>query len=236
MIKKKYIFYNIIIIFLLLVIIIGIFSRKNETQQKQRYIAPSSLSASATNLLQSDSTGNMSSINLDNIILVGQISYFAFNSPDNDPNPPPRYLVCNGSAISRTVYNNLFNIIGTTFGSGDGSSTFNIPDLRGMFIRGHDPRSGGNDPSRVFGSTQNDALQNIVGQVNAVWVWDNELGYSGAFAEARNHGRQVPGAGGAGGSGGSNGARSFNFDASRSARTSSETRPKNVALLACIRY
>ena len=234
MIKKKYIFYNIIIIFLLLVIIIGIFSRKNETQQKQRYIAPSSLSASATNLLQSDSTGNMSSINLDNIILVGQISYFAFNSPDNDPNPPPRYLVCNGSAISRTVYNNLFNIIGTTFGSGDGSSTFNIPDLRGMFIRGHDPRSGGNDPSRVFGSTQNDALQNIVGQVQVVYYGLHHYSASGALSGSRhNNGNgQWPGEGGKQ----SGHPGTIEFDASRSARTSSETRPKNVALLACIRY
>ena len=40
-------------------------------------------------------------------------------------------MICNGSAISRTTYSNLFSIIGTTYGSGDGSTTFNIPNLKG---------------------------------------------------------------------------------------------------------
>jgi microcystin-dependent protein len=46
------------------------------------------------------------------------------------------WLICDGSAISRTTYQNLFSIIGTIYGVGDGSSTFNIPDLRDHFIRG----------------------------------------------------------------------------------------------------
>jgi microcystin-dependent protein len=41
------------------------------------------------------------------------------------------YLLCNGSAVSRATYSSLFAIIGTTYGSGDGSTTFNVPDLRG---------------------------------------------------------------------------------------------------------
>lgn len=45
--------------------------------------------------------------------------------------PPTGWLVCDGSAISRTTYATLFAAIGTTWGSGDGSTTFNIPDLRG---------------------------------------------------------------------------------------------------------
>jgi hypothetical protein len=42
---------------------------------------------------------------------------------------PPGYLLCNGSPISRTTYSNLFTVIGTTYGEGDGSTTFNLPNL-----------------------------------------------------------------------------------------------------------
>lgn len=46
---------------------------------------------------------------------------------------PGGWLICNGQAISRTVYAALFAVIGTTFGSGDGSTTFNVPNLEGRF-------------------------------------------------------------------------------------------------------
>ena len=49
---------------------------------------------------------------------------------------PTGWLACDGSAISRTTYSALFGIIGTTWGTGDGSSTFNVPDLRGAWLRG----------------------------------------------------------------------------------------------------
>ncbi len=49
---------------------------------------------------------------------------------------PAGTLLCDGSAVSRTVYASLFAQIGTTYGSGDGSTTFNLPDYRGMFLRG----------------------------------------------------------------------------------------------------
>lgn len=49
---------------------------------------------------------------------------------------PNGYLACDGSAVSRTTYATLFTAISTTWGVGDGSTTFNLPDLRGMFIRG----------------------------------------------------------------------------------------------------
>jgi microcystin-dependent protein len=50
--------------------------------------------------------------------------------------PPGGWLLCDGSAIDRIVYSALFSIIGTTFGIGDGTTTFNIPDLRGKFVIG----------------------------------------------------------------------------------------------------
>ena len=51
---------------------------------------------------------------------------------------PSGYLECNGAAVSRSTYANLFGVLSTSYGAGDGSSTFNLPDLRGEFIRGWD--------------------------------------------------------------------------------------------------
>jgi microcystin-dependent protein len=50
--------------------------------------------------------------------------------------PPTGWLQCNGAAVSRATYAALFTAIGTVYGSGDGSTTFNLPDARGMFLRG----------------------------------------------------------------------------------------------------
>lgn len=52
---------------------------------------------------------------------------------------PSGYLLCDGSAVSRTTYSALFNAIGTAYGAGDGSTTFNIPNLRGKVPVGYDP-------------------------------------------------------------------------------------------------
>ena len=62
---------------------------------------------------------------------VGMVAPFAMTSP------PTGWLACDGSAVSRTVtYSALFAAISTTWGVGDGSSTFNVPDLEGAFLRG----------------------------------------------------------------------------------------------------
>ena len=71
---------------------------------------------------------------------------------------PAGYLQCNGTAVSRTTYAALFAAIATTFGAGDGVTTFTLPDLRGQFIRGADAGRGV-DPGRVAGSTQAGQLQ-----------------------------------------------------------------------------
>jgi microcystin-dependent protein len=55
---------------------------------------------------------------------------------------PAGWLLCDGSAVSRTTYANLFAVIGTTFGAGDGSTTFNLPDLRGRSPLGAGQGSG----------------------------------------------------------------------------------------------
>lgn len=69
------------------------------------------------------------------------------------------WLLCNGAAISRTTYANLFDKIGTTYGSGDGSTTFNIPDLRDRYIIGAD--------TSALGAYIAEQLPNIQGQIVA---------------------------------------------------------------------
>ena len=66
---------------------------------------------------------------------------------------PSGYLECNGAAVSRTTYAALFAIIGTAYGTGNGSSTFNLPDLRGEFVRGFD-NGRGVDNGRSIASSQ----------------------------------------------------------------------------------
>lgn len=72
--------------------------------------------------------------------------------------PPTGWLVMNGAAISRTTYAALYALIGTSFGAGDGSTTFNLPDDRANFWRGWD-NGRGIDTGRVFGSEQTDLLK-----------------------------------------------------------------------------
>ena len=93
--------------------------------------------------------------------LTGNIAAFAGSST------PTGYLLCDGSAVSRTTYADLFTAIGTTWGVGDGSTTFNIPDLRGAFLRGTgshgtENMANGNDfAGPALGSFENDQAQSF---------------------------------------------------------------------------
>lgn len=86
--------------------------------------------------------------------MVGMVAGFAMNSA------PEGWIIANGSAVSRVTYARLFSRIGTLYGSGDGSTTFNLPDARGVVLRGADLGSG-RDSGRVFGSYQADAVKTI---------------------------------------------------------------------------
>ena len=78
---------------------------------------------------------------------------------------PSDYLSCDGSAISRSTYANLFSAIGTTWGAGNGSSTFNVPDLRAMFLRGTGTHGtanmakGTDFSAPAVGTIENDQMQ-----------------------------------------------------------------------------
>ena len=103
----------------------------------------------ANEVLQSDGSGNLSFTALPQAVPSGTVHLFATTTA------PSGYLECDGSAVSRATYANLFAIIGTTWGAGNGSSTFNLPDLRGEFVRGWDDGRGV-DSGRNFASSQSD--------------------------------------------------------------------------------
>ena len=101
-----------------------------------------------TDNLKVDKTGNLSAgKSISAPSMIGQIVMFAGTSAK----VPTGWKICDGSALSRTTYSNLYDVIGTTWGSGNGSTTFNIPDLRGRAPIG--AGSGTGLTSRTLGDT-----------------------------------------------------------------------------------
>lgn len=85
------------------------------------------------------------------LVPTGAIMPFAMNTA------PSGWLAANGSAVSRTTFAALFAAIGTTYGAGDGSTTFTLPDLRGYFVRGSGTNSDG-VAAGTFGAKQADGV------------------------------------------------------------------------------
>ena len=81
-------------------------------------------------------------------------------------NSPDGYLYCDGQAVSRSTYSNLFALLSTTYGAGDGTTTFNVPDFRGEFLRGY--RSG---VTSAPGTMQAAGLPNIKGCAGFFNTW-----------------------------------------------------------------
>lgn len=143
---------------------------------------------------------------------------------------PAGWLIANGAVVSRTTYAALFGAIGTAYNTGNELSTqFRLPDLRGTFLRGLD-LGRGLDSGRTLGTYQSDALQNITGSFGISSSDTVTLaGATGAFANNGPASSQwgadakPPEAG-------------ITFDASRVARTATETRPKNISAMPLIKY
>lgn len=86
--------------------------------------------------------------------LTGErLNQAGFLQPYAGSTAPSGWVLCYGQAISRTTYATLFAVIGTTYGSGDGSTTFNVPDLRGRTVAGLDNMGGSN--ANVLTNTYN---------------------------------------------------------------------------------
>ena len=141
------------------------------------------------------------------VVPTGVVLYFARSTP------PANFLKCNGAAVSRTTYAALFAVVGVGFGAGDGSTTFNLPDLRAEFIRGADDGRG-IDSGRTLGSLQMDEFKSHTHQLDTMGVAGGVVG----IVQEGFHGGSGKISSGTTPSGGI------------------ETRPRNVALLACIKY
>lgn len=155
---------------------------------------------------------------------AGAVGSFAMDTP------PTGWLECDGSELSRVSYASLYAAIGTAFGAGDGATTFNLPDLRGEFIRGWD-NGRGVDAGRAFGSSQSDAFaQGEVGvrrldASSAANVFDAtgsfSFGPDGSLRQTITYNAAVDRA--------ETRLRIGTFGVD-------ETRPRNVALMYCIKF
>jgi microcystin-dependent protein len=152
----------------------------------------------------------------------GTVIYYAANAA------PANFIKANGAAVSRTTYAALFTAIGTTFGVGDGSTTFNVPDLRGEFPRGWDD-SRGIDTSRSFGSAQADEFKLHGHPSRRVTEFNvtNDTGGGGIMMDSN---------GGQANKAAFTGTPSNTDGQHIGGSGGSETRPRNIALLACIKY
>lgn len=148
---------------------------------------------------------------------IKSYSQFSISSPVGtvvavaSSNVPRGWIKCNGASLSRTTYARLFSNIGTTYGSASGS-TFNVPDLRGEFIRGWDDARGV-DTGRTIGSAQSDALKAHTHTVTDNTVADVLAGSGYNVRRSAASGTETS-----------------------SSTGGTETRPRNVAMMYCIKY
>lgn len=167
-----------------------------------------SVGTAANNLVQLDGDAKLPAVDgsqLTNLpepsipesMLVGFIVPVPYSTPDTN------YLECNGAAISRETYSALFAKLGTTWGAGNGTTTFNLPDFRGEFLRGWD-NGRGIDAGRAIATSQADELKAHSHTVTGSNIASSSSG-NGTLASAGSRNTSVVGG--------------------------SETRPRNVSVM-----
>lgn len=144
---------------------------------------------------------------------------------------PAGWIKANGANISRTVYSDLYSAIGTYYGTGDGSTTFTLPDLRGEFMRAWDDNRGA-DSGRTFGTAQTNSTKLLM---NGSSTGNSPEGNSSTGIITHKPGVEMIGIeatfwGQYGNRVTLRGAMDSTWGGA------SETRPRNIALLACIKY
>ena len=152
---------------------------------------------------------------------LGEVFMFTTNTC------PTGSLSANGAAISRTTYAGLFAVIGTTYGAGDGSTTFNLPNLEGIFVRGAGSQTFGSETyTGTLAAKQNDATSrngltlNDQGHVHDILQASSGAGSAGSIPGSGNIGR-LPSA-------------LLNTTGITINFGDAETRPANMALRYCI--
>lgn len=185
---------------------------------------------------------------LANLLLpVGAVLPFAGDAA------PTGWLVCDGSSISRTDYVDLYAYIGTKYGAGNGSTTFNIPDMRDEFIRGASgTRPVGNQESDSFkshdhtGSTSNSGEHTHSGSTSSAGAHTHKyqrhlasrygVGIDGEWGQNKYPEYDTSSAGNHTHKMNLNDAGNHSHNVYINNRGGSETRPRNIALLYCIKY
>ncbi|MCD0493013.1 tail fiber protein [Chromobacterium violaceum] len=167
---------------------------------------------------------------------AGMVAYFAMKDA------PAGWLIADGRAVARKDYPALFAAIGGLYGNGDGSTTFGLPNLCGEFIRGWD-YGRGVDTNRNFGTLQTDGIKDHkhAGLINSPYGdnWNYIYGYKNNGPTAATGGigafpgvQTLPQIAPVSHDGNPNNA----IQTYITLNASSETRPRNIALLACIKY
>jgi microcystin-dependent protein len=162
------------------------------------------------------------------LVPAGSVMAFGFGSP------PPGWLIADGSAVSRATYASLFAAISTLHGVGDGSTTFNLPDLRGIFVRGSGSQTvGGITYSGTFPQKETDLFRSHNHGVN-------DPSHRHTYTDqVKNSNGVFTSAGGTGQDGASDFARNTGFATTGitiQTAGGAETRPANIALLYCIKF
>lgn len=149
---------------------------------------------------------------------TGAVTDFAFETP------PAGWLECDGSAISRTTFSVLFTAVGVRFGIGNGSTTFNIPDLRGETRRGWDHGRGA-DPDAGSRTDSGDGTtgDNVGTKQDDAFQSHTHTGTGGLDTNPSSTLFTVTG------------SAAINT-ATTNATGGSETRPRNVSMMACIKF
>ena len=175
--------------------------------------------SAGTGLSLNGTTFSVSQELIDKVLPIG--SYIQFSGSQ----APAGFLVCNGSAVSRTTYSRLFAVIGTTYGSGNGSTTFNLPNLIDRFLQG----------SSTSGTVKNAGLPNITGSASELYGVTPSISASGAMYQVYLRDDDLHGA--------DDSYKQCNFalgfDASRSSAVygrSSTVQPNAITCLICIKY
>lgn len=186
--------------------------------------APALVGTNFTSLPSAQLTGALPAISGASLtgissVPAGSVVYHAANAA------PTGFIKANGATVSRTTYADLFAAIGTTFGNGDGSSTFEVPDLRGEFMRGSDDGRGV-DTGRSFGDSQTGQMEE---HDHAMINSNNGNGSNGDYITlTRTAGSSRYGL--------ASSNTVANIRKSGLRGTGTETRPRNVNLLACIKF
>lgn len=175
-------------------------------------------------IVDNDGVPTTKKVSGDAFMPVGTYIQFAGSSA------PSGYLACDGGAVSRTTYADLFAVVSTTYGAGDGSTTFNLPDARGLVMVGagaHGTMLRANGTAYnggTLGETRNDQMQGHRHPID-----DEAAAYGSGTGYFSNQSRTTTQATRRSGD-------PTTDTTNGTPRTGDETRPAEIAVLVCIKY